>query len=164
MNLTQNEIITAAIALYAALLATFTFIVQQMEKRGKIRVSLSLGFVARGQEDPVDVVSLEAANHGNVPVHLSSCHLNLPHTKEKLIAHFHFDKDFPITLNPGESIQAWLESHQFIEIVRKNKSVDEIVASAEFSNKGNGVFRSKPQNLNLKTMLFAKEQSSKNAA
>jgi hypothetical protein len=157
--MTATEIITAILALYGAVLATFTFVVQQLGKRKKIVATLSLGFVTGGRSTPVDVVTLEAANAGHVPVHVSSCHLFLPETKEKLVAAFHFNRDFPVTLNPGESVQAWLESEKFIEIVRKTKTVSELLVVAEFSNKGGGIFRSKPEQFNLAKMLFAKQNA-----
>jgi hypothetical protein len=157
--MTTTEIITAILALYGAVLATFTFVVQQLEKRKKIVATLSLGFAACGRSSPVDVVTFEAANAGDVPVHVSSCHLFLPETKEKLVAAFQFNRDFPVTLNPGESVQAWLESEKFIEIVRKTKTVSELLVVAEFSNKGGSTFRSKPERFNLEKMLFAKQNA-----
>jgi len=157
--MSNTEIITAILALYGALLATFTFVVQQLEKRKKVVATLSLGFIARGRSTPIDIVSFEAANAGKVPVHVSSCHLLLPETKEKLVAVFQFDRDFPVTLNPGESVQAWIESEKFIEIVRKTKTVSELLVVAEFSNKGGSTFRSKPQRFNIEEMLFAKQNA-----
>lgn len=157
--MTTTEIITAALALYGAALATFTFVVQQIDKRKKIITTLSLGFVAQGQSSPVDIVTFEAANSGEVPVHVSSCHLLLPETKEKIVALFQFNRDFPVTLNPGESVQAWLESEKFIEIVRKTKTVTELLVVAEFSNKGGNTFRSKPERFNLDDMMFAKKNA-----
>jgi hypothetical protein len=157
MNTT--EIITAILAFYGAALATFTFVAQQLEKRKKIIAMLQLGFVARGRSTPVDIVSFEAANAGQVPVHVSSCILLLPETKEKFVAAFQFDRDFPVTLNPGESVQAWIKSEKFIEIIRKTKTVSELLVVAEFSNKGGSKFRSKPERFNLDKMLYAKQNS-----
>lgn len=154
-----TEIITAILALYGAALATFTFTVQQLEKRKKILTTLSLGFVSRGALPPIDIITLEAANAGNVPVHISSCHLLLSETKEKLVADFRFNRDLPVTLNPGESVQGWLPSEKFIEIVRKTKTVSQLLVAAEFSNKAGSIFRSKPERLNLEKMLFAKQNA-----
>jgi hypothetical protein len=164
MNLTPNEWITAAIATYAALVSTFTLIVQQLEKRKKIRTELSLGFIAPGRSQPIDVITIEATNFGNVPVHLSSCLIRLPNTKEKVVAVFEYNKDFPITLNPGENIQAWLSSEKFIEIAKKSKIPNDVVLVGEFSNKSLKGFRSKPYPAKLDEMLFAKQQASKSAA
>ena len=157
--MSTTEIITAILAFYGAALATFTFVVQQLEKRKKIIATLQLGFVARGRSAPVDIVSFEAANAGKVPVHVSSCHLFLPETKEKFVAAFQYDRDFPVTLNPGESVQAWIESEKFIEIVRKTKTVSELLVVAEFSNKGGSKFRSKTERFKLDEMLYAKQNA-----
>jgi hypothetical protein len=160
MNLTPNEWITAGIATYAALVSTFTLIVQQLEKRKKIRTELSLGFMALERLDRIDVITVEATNFGNVPVHLSSCVIRLPKTKEKFVAIFQYSKDFPITLNPGESIQAWLPSEKFIELAKKNSLSNDVILVGEFSNKSLRGFRSKPYPAKLDQMLFAKEQAS----
>jgi hypothetical protein len=164
MNLTTNEWITAGIATYAALVSTFTLIVQQLEKRRKIRTELSLGFIALERRDPIDVITIEATNFGNVPVHLSNCVIRLPKTKEKLVALFKYSKDFPITLNPGESIEAWLPSEKFVELARKINLPNDVVLVGEFSNKSSRGFRSKPYPAKLDQMLFAKEQTAKSAA
>ena len=153
------DLVTIIVAIYGAMLATFTFVIQQIEKREKVKATLSLGFVSHGASKPIDVVILEAANFGNVPVHLSSCHLSLPATKDKLVARFQYSREFPVTLNPGESVTARIESETFIQIVRKSMNVSEVVAVAEFSNKGGGSFRSKPERLIFDRMLFAKENA-----
>lgn len=157
--MTLAEIITSILAFYGAALATYTFVIQQMGKRKKVIATLSLGFISRGKSSPIDIITLEAANSGSVPVHISSCHLVLPETKEKLIADFHLNRDFPVTLNPGESVQVWLESETFVDIVRKTKTVTEILVIAEFSNKGGSIFRSNPERFNLDNMLFAKHNT-----
>lgn len=148
---------TVVIAVYGAALATFTFAAQQFEKRRRVKVTLSRGFIAQGPSNCIDIISLEAANAGQVPVHLSSCYLSLPEAKEKFISYLRYSREFPVTLNPGESVEAWIESEKFIEIIRKSKTVSEIVAVAIFSNKGGGVFRSKAEKFVLDDMLFAKE-------
>lgn len=164
MALSTNEWITAGIAIYAALVSTATLIVQQLEKRNKVQTELSLGFIASGNRDAVDIVAIEATNFGNVPVHLSNCVIRLPKSREKLVAIFQYNKNFPITLNPGESIQAWLPSEKFIELARKINLTNDVVLVGEFSNKSLGRFRSKPFPAKLDQMLFAKEQASKIAA
>ena len=163
-NLTANELITAAIAIYGALMATFTFATQQIDKRKKIRVTISLGFAAFRRDTPIDVVSIEAANFGNVPVHLSKCQFNFPSSKEKMMAVFKYDKNFPITLNPGESIVAMLESEKFVQLAKSQNLPNEILVNGEYSNKGNGIFRSKNEKWKIDEMLFAKESAAKSAA
>ena len=59
--MSTTEIITAILAFYGAALATFTFVVQQLEKRKKIIATLQLGFVALGRTTPIDIVSSEAS-------------------------------------------------------------------------------------------------------
>ena len=157
--MTTLEIITGIVAIYGALLATVTFVTQRVEKRRRLKVDLSLGFIAPDLAEPVDVVFLEAANSGDAPVHLSSCVLALPETKEKLVARFNYSREFPVTLNPGESIKAWLKSETFIETVQRQTTVSSLTVIAEFSNKGGSIFRSKPQRFVLGRMLFAKKHA-----
>lgn len=159
-----SEIITAFVAVYGALLATFTLVVQVREKRQRVTVTLSQGFIAEGGGGAVDVLILEAANGGAVPIYLSTCQLRLPATKEKLFSRLAYNKDFPATLNPGESVQAWLSSETFVAAIRKSKSIEEITVVAEFSNKGGGVYRSKALLVNLEKMFFAKQHADNGAA
>jgi hypothetical protein len=164
MTLTPNEWITAGIATYAALVSTFTLVVQQFEKRKKIRTELSLGFIAQERSEPIDVIKIEAINFGNVPVHLSNCVIKLPKTKEKVVANFEYSKDFPMTLNPGESIQAWFPSEKFLKVAKDKNLQNDVVLVGEFSNKGSKGFQSKPYPAKLDQMLFAKEHASKSAS
>ncbi len=161
--MSTTEILTAIVAVYGALLATFTLVVQQREKRRKIKVKLRLGFLGGAQGDTTDIIIMEAANSGLVPVHLSSCCFHLPETKKQLIARFSYDKEMPITLAPGESVQAWMLSEKFVEAVRKEGNQTEVKVAAKFSNKAGGEYSSKPEVLNLEKMLYTKNKGARGA-
>lgn len=152
------EIITAVIAIYGALLSTVTFALHKLEKRQRIKVKLWLGFVAVGPSNPEDVVIMEAANAGSVAVHLSNCCIRLP-DKQQFVARFHYDKPLPVTISPGESVQAFLASEKFMETLKKNDYPTIVTVSAEFSNKAGKVFRSKKETLNLDKLMFTKERN-----
>lgn len=156
--MTTNEILTLAISGGALLLSVFTLFLHQHEKRQKVKVKLWLGFMAASPQRAEDVVIIEAANAGNVNVHLSNCCIKLPN-KKNFVANFYYDKKLPLTLSPGEAAQAFIESEKFIEIVRKDGYEKEIEVVAEFSNKAGGTFHSKPETLNLEDMLFAKKNA-----
>ena len=153
------EIITALVALYGAGLATYTFAVQQLEKRHRVKVKLWLGFMGAGQGGAMDIVILEAANSGVTHVHLSECCIELPEKKEKFIAKFGYDRSFPSTLAPGESVQAFIDSETFIKAARKSGYKKLVLARARFANKGGDIFKSKEERLDLDAMLFAEKNS-----
>lgn len=153
------EVITALVALYGAGLATFTFSVQQLEKKHRVKVKLWLGFIGAGQNGAKDIVLLEAANSGVTHVHLSECCIELPDKKENFIARFNYDRDFPSTLAPGESVQAFIDSETFIKAARESGYDKSVIARAKFANKGGDIFRSKEEKLDLDTMLFAEKNS-----
>lgn len=153
-----NQILTLAIAGSALLLSVFTLVLHQREKRQIIKVKLWLGFAAVGPSKPEDIVIIEAANAGSVDVHLSNCCIKLPNNKN-FVANFYYDKKLPVTLAPGEAVQAFLESEKFRDTMLKEGYEKEIQVIAEFSNKAGRAFHSKPEELNLDEMLFAKENA-----
>lgn len=153
------EIITAVVAIYGAGLATYTFIVQRLEKRHRVKVKLWLGFLSVGSNDAKDIVILEAANSGVTHVHLSECCIELPENENRFIAKFNYDREFPATLAPGESVQAFIESAVFIKAARDSGYDKSVRAIAKFSNKGGDIFKSKEENLNLDLMLYAEKNS-----
>ena len=151
-----TELLTAAIAIYGALVSTFTLVLHQREKKQKVTVKLWLGMLGVGKSSVVDIVIMEAANAGSVPVHLSNCCYLIPHSKKKLVARFEYDKEMPITLAPGESVQAWIKSENFIEVLKKEGCTNQVTVVAQFSNKAGRDFVSKPETVQFDKLLYAK--------
>jgi len=151
-----TELLTAAIAIYGALLSTFTLVLHQREKKQKVTVKLWLGMLGVGKSSVVDIVIMEAANAGSVPIHLSNCCYLIPHSKKKLVARFEYDKEMPITLAPGESVQAWMKSEDFIATLKKEGYNNQVKVVAQFSNKAGREFLSKAEVWELDKLLYAK--------
>lgn len=158
--MTPTEIITAAVALYGAILSTVTIVLHKREKRQKIKVKLWLGFVGNKIAGIKNVVLMEAANAGSVQVYLANYSYYLPDSKKKLVGKFESDKPIPCTLAPGEGVQVWFDSKKFVDLIKAEGFEKEVTVAAEFSNKAGRVFRSKPEKLELSKLLYAKENSS----
>lgn len=157
--MSPTEIITAAVALYGATLSTITLLLHRREKRQRIRVKLWLGFIGNPLVGIKDVVIIEAANTGNVPVYISSYSYHLPEKKKKVVGNFVSDKPIPCTLAPGEGVQVWIESEKFVELVKAEGFKKEVQVVGEFSNKAGRVFRSEAQTLEIDKLLYAKRST-----
>jgi hypothetical protein len=78
-TVSTGETVTAIVAIYGALLSTYTFVAHQIEKKPKMRVKISTGlsFMPDGTASP-SMVYLTASNIGQRPITLSSYGFQLP--------------------------------------------------------------------------------------
>ncbi|XES77505.1 MAG: hypothetical protein ACBZ72_01195 [Candidatus Bathyarchaeia archaeon] len=108
---------TLLIALYGAVLSTFTIISQKKEHKREVKVTLSFGFVDQGR--PLEAMFiLSAKNTGSKTVTMSSRGLILPNNK---ILHFVRQSyfPFPIELTEGKDIFDWREVKELAQELKK---------------------------------------------
>jgi len=95
-----KDLITIGVAAYGAVLSTFVFIIQRIDKCRKIRVTASHGFGVPGGEQ---LLVITAANIGHVNVTLSSFALRLPNRSQMILPYSQQEFRLPHELKPGQA-------------------------------------------------------------
>jgi len=106
-------IITLIIAVYGAILSTYSIWSERQEHKREIKVRLSYGFIRNvlGQVSPTMII-LEALNKGSKTVTLSSMGLILPKKKYLFLARPNSYVTFPHDLLDGKNVNVWLETKE----------------------------------------------------
>jgi hypothetical protein len=144
--------LTTIIALYGALLATilgilelYRFRVEQGAKKPKVKVTVTPSLISQGQEVSPALLTLEAANTGQVSVTFRSIpSLVLPNGKKLILVSADRDFDFPHTLTPGNSCSVWSEMNKIARELSKNGMSGQVGVVGEFTDSVGNYFRSKP--------------------
>jgi len=108
-----TDILTALVALYGAVLATYNFIVQLKGRKASVKVQISQGFIASplGASEPM--VILSALNVGEKAVTLCEQGFILPNGMRMVYPDPLSDVGFPHELTPGKSCRVWTEAAGF---------------------------------------------------
>jgi hypothetical protein len=117
LNLDPTTIIAiygAAVSTLLAVIQVYRFRVEQTEKKAKIEVTLTTGFLAQGTATSPAMLFLTAANVGRIPVTLTSIpSLYLPKDEKIILTEADRDVDhFPYELLPGKKCNYWRDIKQ----------------------------------------------------
>lgn len=145
-SVTWTDIITALVAVYGSILATYTAIARWREKRARINVKTSLGFIAQrltGSSEPM--VFLSASNPGSKAITLSSWGLLLPNRKHLVFPYpLGSDVRFPYELLPGTSCHVWVEAKEIARAMRAEGYSDKAKVVGFYRDQVDRTYKSKP--------------------
>jgi hypothetical protein len=113
-----KDIITAAIAAYAALLSTYTAYSQRREKKSLIDVSITISMLVRGRNVSDPVVMLTASNPGQKAVTLCGEGFILPNGKTVVFPYQNTNVQFPYDLTPEKNCQVWMDTKQLALVLQ----------------------------------------------
>ena len=108
-----TNVITAAVALYGAVLSTYTILANRKDKRRQIKVKLSNGFLTSGPEISSAMLLIDASNPGVRSVILNSAGIKLPNGKTVVFPIPEGNVVFPHTLKEGENCLLWTPMKEF---------------------------------------------------
>lgn len=104
-GLTAKDIITLAIAAYAALLSTFNLIQSIVKEQRRVSVEWSTAFyTSRSGDVGPPMLSLEVMNHGHRSVVVQAPSLRLPNGQSMVLLKADGFEDFPKRLEDGEKV------------------------------------------------------------
>lgn len=112
--------ITAAVAIYGALLSTYNAYVARKQNRTDIRVTVKYGFFTSGPTLSDQVLFVEASNPGRRAITLTSVGVVLP-TKQQLVITTQGSYPLPHNLTEGTSISHWISLREMSDIMRANR-------------------------------------------
>ena len=102
-----TTVVTALVALYGAVLSTYTLIQNRKEKQRQVSVRLSNGFLTFGPELSPAMLLVEATNPGDRTVILNTVGLSLPDGKTVAFPNPQGNVRFPYPLEEGNSCMVW---------------------------------------------------------
>jgi hypothetical protein len=118
-NITWPTVVTAVVALYGAALSTLNYLASRREKSRRVKVELSLGFLAHGPTLSPTMLFIVASNIGTLPVTLSSSGIRLPNGRQAICPLPNTDVRFPHELQGGKDCRIWIDAREFADTLRR---------------------------------------------
>lgn len=147
------QVITVVVAVYGALLSTYVFATQLIEKRKRITVSLSMGFLTFGSRLSESQLLLQAANVGHRTVTLSAWCVRTPGDEQILMPVGNSQPSFPCELADGKAATCWLEAKEVARIRREKGNIGSVRLVGEVRDATGKRFKSKPITFRLTEWL-----------
>lgn len=152
-----TNVVVAMVALYGAVLSSYTLLTQRRDKKPKIKVSFSRGFIGNSIYLSAPKFIFEAINTGQVPVYLSSAGYLLPKKfgEERLTAFFTGpDPDasshwFPHTLEPGNSFTAYRDADEIINALKGRGYTEKVAIQPFYKDRAGNTYMGKKIHLKL---------------
>ena len=146
------QLITVIVAAYGALLSTYVFIVQRLDKRKHVKVSLSMGFLVFAPNLSDTQLLLQAANAGHRTVTLTGWCVRPPGNEQILMPMSNSNPTFPCELADGKSATCWLEAKE-VAMLLYNKGYRGTVRLRGEVRDATENFRSKPMKFSIEDWL-----------
>ena len=99
--------ITALVALYGAVLSTYTLVCSRRDKQRQVKVELSTGFLATGPDLSAAMLFIGVSNPGHITVTLNIPGIQLPNRETLVFPDPLSDVLFPHELPPGNKCTVW---------------------------------------------------------
>ena len=99
--------ITALVALYGAVLSTYTLISSRRDKRRRVKVELAEGFLTTEADPRTTMLFIRISNPGHIPVTLQRPGIQLPNGATWVSRSQPTDAHFPHELRPGQARAVW---------------------------------------------------------
>jgi hypothetical protein len=146
LNIGLDVIITLLIAIYGALLSTYSVWTARQEHKREIKVELSYGFM----RNPLSGVSppmllLSASNTGTKTVTLTSMGLILPRKDKKylIFAQPESNVSFPCDLLEGKNCNVWVTTKELAEDLKREGYSGRISLKGYYRDAIGGYYESK---------------------
>jgi hypothetical protein len=139
-------VITLLIALYGAILSTYSIWASRQEHKRELKVRLSYGFSTSPLAPKGLLLIIEALNTGRKTITLSSMGLILP-TKDKKYFTFlrpNSNVNFPHDLTEGKSCSVWISTKELSENLKLEGYSGEIKLIGYYGDAIGGRYKSKP--------------------
>ena len=131
---TTKDYLTAVLAVYGALLSTYTAWTKWRETRTKVKVTLQSAILTGGMHHGKPMVSIGVSNHGNTSVAFGggSTALRVKGAKNLFVIPQPVGQPLPHTLSPGTSMTLLADLAALKDAVRDHYgNVDEVPIRAE---------------------------------
>ena len=114
-----TKVVTALVAIYAAILSTYTLLSSRKEKKRQIKVELSFGFRVFGPKLGPTSLLITASNPGYRTVTLTGVGIRLPDNRQAILPNPPSDVQFPYDLPEGKHCTAWFDAKELAATLRR---------------------------------------------
>lgn len=115
-----NEIVTALLALYGAVLSTIIFFKEQRKGMRRINLTLRYGFLTYDEGLSNQMLIFEVINPGFKAVTINGPQLRFADGKSMIFPVPNSNVRFPYTVEEGKSAHTWIELQTLIDSLRRN--------------------------------------------
>jgi len=145
-----DVVITLLIAIYGAVVSTYSIYASRQEHKREIKVELSYGFMRNvlGEVSP-PLLILSAMNTGVKTVTLTSTGLVLPRKKYLFFAQPESNVTFPHELTEGKSCSVWIANKELAEDLRREGYSGKIKLKGYYKDAVGGDYQSKQKKFNI---------------
>jgi hypothetical protein len=144
-NIPWTQVVTAIVAIYAAVVSTITLLTNRKDKARLIKVTLSNGFLAYTNntlsEDAMLFVTV--TNKGLRATTLNIPYLLLPKGKKFFFPVPQSSVTYPHKLEDGTNFMMWIGMHKLADTLRKNGFSGKVKIHAEVADAADNKYRSK---------------------
>lgn len=138
-------IIIAIVALYGAVLSTYTLVVQLRKDMFRIRVKISMGFLTFALGSTSDsMIFLSASNPGQKETTLSTQGFLLPDKNQLIFPNPQTNVTFPYRLLPGRNCQIWIEAREIARTLKSRNFSGKVKLIGFYRDQVDKVYKSKP--------------------
>ena len=109
-------IVTAIVAIYGALLSTYTLLANRKEKLRQVNIDLSFGIPTPNLALGSRVILMTIANPGSRSITVSSALVWLPNKKQLLLSDQRSNITYPHTLQEGNNCLLWVDPYEIAAI------------------------------------------------
>ena len=140
-----DVIITLIIAVYGALLSTYSVWASKQEKKREIKVQLSYGFHTSPSSVGPTMLLISALNTGQKRVTLNSMGLILPKKDKKYLTFFRPDSNvsFPCDLIEGKGCDVWVATKELAVDLKREGYSGKVSLKGYYRDAIGGEYRSK---------------------
>lgn len=148
-----TNIITAAVALYGAVLSTYMLVSNTREKRRHVKVEIANGFLPRGPELGPPMLLICLTNPGYRSVTIQCPALRLPTGASMVFLEPQSDVRFPHELAEGKNCTVWMEMTSIAQQLVERGITGTVGLVAECSDAVGTTYKSKAWPFNASEWL-----------
>lgn len=151
----RPDLLIAIAAIYGAILSTINFIVKIIEKKRKIKVTISIVkmYDQKGYSPSPDLIQVQAVNYGNKDVNLDCIGFILPNNGQIIPKIPNSNISFPCRLKSGENCAFWEEAKVFAKKIKDKNFSGDIKIKGFFKDPMNKTYKSKNMKFNIDRFL-----------
>jgi hypothetical protein len=146
-------IVTAAVALYGAVLSTVNLLLSRKERRRQVKVTLDWATRLKGSGGREALIAAEAANPGSRPVTLVSFVFVWPSGWQAYLPDAPSDCSFPHELAEGKTCSVWTAARDMANILKQEGITGKVRLVAQFRDALGTAYRSEPFVVDRETLL-----------
>lgn len=150
--------ITLFVAIYGSVLSTYLAYMQRRDRKPKVKVKVSYGFLTSGSRISDTHILVEAANIGDKPVTVSSSSLELPDGSQVINFTNNSTSNLPSELTHGKNITFWYDVKPLASELYKRGYRSTIKIRARICDQASNVFFSKSMDFDVDEWVGVKRR------